>query len=71
MQTATDQSTHLDIRRNRARQQATQLVYELHRAGYIADYCRDSASWHLTDIFYAHDVEFTTAEQRKLAELSK
>ena len=67
--TATDQALHLDIRRNRARQQATQLIHELHQAGYVADRCRDEAIHHLTDVFDKHDVEFTTVEQRKLRDL--
>lgn len=67
-ETATGQKVRLDIKRNRALQQASSIIHELFQGGYIADYCRAEAIRHLSDTFYRLDVEITTAEQRHVME---
>lgn len=64
MTTATEAMLKIDVRKNRARQYAVQLVHELSEGGFIADACRSGAAVHLAEIFYKQDVEITTAEQR-------
>lgn len=66
METATQQGLRIDVKRNRAIQQATQLIHELSQAGYIADFCRSAATYRLADLFYKHGVEITTEEQRRV-----
>jgi hypothetical protein len=66
METATQQTIRLDIKRNRAQQNAQMLVRELVQGGYLADRCQRDAISHLADVFYRLDVEITTAEQRAL-----
>lgn len=67
-QTAIDARLKMDIKYNRARQEATSLVHALDEAGFIAPYCRNEMCYFLTDLFHKHGVEFTTEEQRKLNE---
>lgn len=65
--TAKQESLTLDIKRNRANQYATMMVHELLYGGYIAPRVASECTHHLANLFYRHDVEITTAEQRELS----
>lgn len=67
MQTATQQRVELDVKRNRAVQEATLLINWLRESGYIAPACMREAVYDLAEMFHKEGVEITTEEQRKLA----
>lgn len=71
METAEQQRLEINVKRNRAGQYATMIIHELSQQGYIADRCCSDAIYYLADLFYRQDVEITTEEQRRLADLSK
>jgi len=56
----------LDVKRNRAHQDATLLISWLRDRGCIAPACSREAVHVLAEEFYKHGVEITTEEQRKL-----
>lgn len=64
MTTATEQMIRLDIERNKARQYAAQIVYELR--DYIPPHSMSEAQYHLTEMFHRAGVEITTAEARRV-----
>ncbi len=64
--TATQARLELDTKRMYARQQATMLIMEMVKDGYIAPACTHHAIGHLTELFYKHGVEITTADEREI-----
>ena len=63
--TALQRRVELDTKMHRANQYATMLIHELSEAGFIADFCRHEAVYHLAQLFYKQDIEITTEEQRR------
>lgn len=64
---ATAAMIELDVKKNRARQEATFLINWLRERGYIAPACAREAVYDLAEAFYKDGVEFTNREQREAA----
>ena len=69
MTTATQARLTIDVRENKARQQAAMVIHEMR--DFIPDYCKREASRHLAELFYREDVEITTAQARRMKSLTQ
>lgn len=65
--TATKLGIEIDYKKNKARQQAIQLVHTLR--DHIATSAMRDAEYTLYELFYKYDVEITTAEQRHVTKV--